>query len=139
MKSVENDNLILIVLNNDEDFISSIKDISIKYDIQNGIILTAIGQIKKFKLGFYQKGNYIIKSYEKPYEIVNLTGNIIKNLENNFEFHVHTVLSDENMNTIGGHFFGGIVELISEIIISKNNFKIARVFDNSSKTKRIVF
>ena len=139
MKSVEEDNHILIVLKNNEDFISSIKDISIKYNIQNAIILSAIGQIKKFKLGFYQKGNYKIKSYEKPYEIVNLTGNIIKNFENNFEFHIHAVFSDENMNTIGGHFIEGNVELISEIIILKTNFKIKRIFDRTSHTKRIVF
>ena len=139
MKSVEKDNFILIVLKSDEDFFSSIKDVSIKYDIQNGILLSAIGQIKNFKLGFYQKGKYLTKSYEKPHEIINLTGNIIKNLENNFEFHIHAVLSDENMNTIGGHFIGGIVELISEVFISKTNFEISRVFHNLSNTKRIVF
>ena len=139
MNSREEDNLIFVVLSNGEDFFSSIKDVSIKHNIVNGIIISALGQIKKFKLGFYKNKNYIIRNFEKPYEIVNFAGNIIKNLEDDYELHIHAVLSDENMNTIGGHFINGKVELISEFIIIKTNFQISRIFDKSTNTKRIVF
>ena len=138
MNSREEDNLIFVVLSDGEDFSSSIKEISTKHKIVNGIIASAVGQIKKFKLGFYKNKKYIIRNYEKTYEIVNLTGNIIKNLEDKYELHIHAVLSDENMNTIGGHFIEGKVKLISEFIIIKTNFQISRIFDKSTNTKRIV-
>jgi predicted DNA-binding protein with PD1-like motif len=52
MNSREKDNLIFIVFNTGEDFFSSLIKICIKYRLENGIILSGIGQMKKFKLGF---------------------------------------------------------------------------------------
>lgn len=139
MKSLEKDKIIFIVLKADDDFFKSIEKICLKHNIKNGIILSALGQLKKFKLGFYEKdGNYSIQTYNNPHEILNISGNIIKNNDNNYEFHFHATLSNKEMITIGGHLFQGFVEVMNEIVIIKTNYDISRDFDESSKLKKVV-
>lgn len=71
---------------------------------------TAIGALKRAKLGFY---NQVKKEYQEikldsPYEIACCIGNIsIK--EGNPFVHAHAVLADKNGNTKAGHLLEGKV------------------------------
>lgn len=71
---------------------------------------TAIGAIKRAKLGFYdqQKHEYREITVDSPHEIASCIGNI--SLKNGKPFvHAHAVLADKNGNTKAGHLFEGIV------------------------------
>lgn len=84
-----------------------------KFAKEKGIkkaFFTAIGAIKRAKLGYYdqQKHEYITFPVENPHEIVSCIGNI--SLKNGGPFvHAHVVLADEKGDTKAGHFFEGTV------------------------------
>jgi predicted DNA-binding protein with PD1-like motif len=137
MISKEYDNIIFIKLNSNEYLFESLKKIFKKYKMKNAIILSGIGQLKNFTIGYFNiKLGYIKNIYNKPYELLNLSGNIIK-INDNYEFHIHAVLSDDKMKTIGGHLFNGKVEITNEIVLLKTYFNASRVYDNLNGLKKL--
>lgn len=139
MRSSENCNIIFIKLNTNEDFFKSLSTVCNKHRINNGVILSGIGQLKKFTIGYYKKNyGYITKNFLKSHELLHLSGNIIKN-NDDFEFHIHAILSNEEMKSIGGHLINGKVDITNEIIILKTNIKISRNLEKSTGLKKIKF
>lgn len=120
MKSIENNNIILIRLFSDEDIFLKIKEVCSRYEISTGLILSAIGQLKEFELGFFhkEKNKYISEKFSMPYELLTLSGNVCYQ---NGEYipHLHAVLGSEKKNTVGGHLIKGKVEITNEIILLK--------------------
>ena len=97
MQSKERNNIIFIQLNTNEDFFESLKIICEKHNIKNGIIISGIGQLKEFCLGYYKNNiGYLTKKYENPHELLYLAGNMCKN-NKDYEFHIHATLSNERM------------------------------------------
>ena len=142
MNSREKDDIIFIVLDSGDDFIPSLNKVCVKHRLDNGIIISGIGQMKKFKLGFYDnRSGYLTSKYHDPHEILHLSGNIFKKSKNcnEYEFHIHAILSNEKMETIGGHLIEGNVGVLIEIVIQKTYLNILRVLDKSSNLKKIVF
>jgi predicted DNA-binding protein with PD1-like motif len=126
----EKNNIIIIRLFPDEDIHENIKKVCSKFDIRTGIILSGIGQIKEFELGFFnkEKNKYVTKKFFLTYELLSLSGNVCYDNEN-FIIHLHVVLGDEKMNTVGGHLINGIVEVTNEIILLKcdmNSFDLLK-------------
>jgi len=72
-----------------------------------------------------------------PYELLHLSGNICK-INTNYEFHIHAILSNEKMETIGGHLLNAKVEITNEIIILKTVVDFSRIIENSSDLKKMV-
>ena len=89
MKSKEHNNIIFIRIDPSEEICEKIIEICKIYKIKNAIILSGIGQIEKVKIGFYNKeGNYHKTAFEKPLEILSLTGNISKQ-NKDYSLHSH--------------------------------------------------
>ena len=138
MISKEYENIIFIKLNSNEYLFDSLKKICKKYKIKNTIILSGIGQLKNFTIGYFNiKSGYIKNNYNKPYELLNLSGNIIK-INDNYEFHIHAILSDNKMQAFGGHLFNGKVEITNEIVLLKTYFNASRIYDNSNGLKKLI-
>ncbi|MDO8269504.1 MAG: DNA-binding protein [Candidatus Levybacteria bacterium] len=80
--------------------------------------VSGIGSVESAVLGFYHldKKEYRWKSFEYPMEIVSLTGNITQ-VESKPFAHIHTVLSDPEFETFGGHMKSSIVGATCEIFI----------------------
>jgi len=137
MQSKEKNNVIVIRLNSNEDFFKSLRIICEKHKIKNGVVLSGIGQLKNFCLGYYKKNSgYLTKKFMNPYELLHLSGNICK-INTNNEFHIHAILSNEKMKTIGGHLLNAKVEITNEIIILKIGIDFSRIIENSSGLKKM--
>jgi predicted DNA-binding protein with PD1-like motif len=135
MESKERNNIIILRLFTDENLHDKIKEVCRIYRVKTAIILSGIGQLKSFKLGYYNKEiNYVSEKFEKPYELLSLTGNIC-HYKGNYEAHMHSVLGSEKKDTVGGHLLEGIVETTNEIVLLKTDIDIIRRFEGNTGLK----
>ncbi len=138
MQSILKEDIILIKLNTDDDLFKSLEIICKKYSIKNSIILSGIGQLKKIKIGYYKKNyGYLIKKFNSPHELLNLSGNICKN-NKKYDFHIHAILSNDKMKNIGGHLFEAKVNITSEIVILNRFLDFKRIIESDSGLKKMI-
>jgi predicted DNA-binding protein with PD1-like motif len=132
MQSKIQNDLIFIRLFTDEDLYENLKIVCKKYQIQSAVVLSGIGQLKNFELGFLkEKGNYTPQKFSNPYELLNLSG-IVSEQNGEYKFHFHAILGGEDKKVIGGHLINGIVETTNEIVLMKSDAKIIRRLEKSS-------
>ena len=75
-----------------------------RHKVETAIVLSGIGQLKRFKLGYFkEKGNYAPQQFQKPHGLLSLAGSIF-NQEGKYNFHLHVVLGNEGKNVVGGSF-----------------------------------
>jgi len=138
METKEKKNIIFLRLFPDEDLNEKIKEACRIHDVKTGVVLSGIGQLKKAKLGYFkEKGDYTPEEFEKPLEILSLTGNICKQ-EDDYLLHLHIVLGNEKKNAFGGHFIDGTIGIIGEIVLLKANVEIKREYDDETGLKTLV-
>ena len=135
MQSKEKDNFIFIRLFPNESIIDELEKACKKHDVKTAIVISGIGQLKNFKLGYFKKKNdYIPEGFKKPYELLSLSGNITKE-GTDYNIHMHAVLGNENKNTVGGHLLKGLVEVTNEIVLIKTDFDIKRKIEEKTGLK----
>ncbi len=126
MQSKKKDNLIIVRLFPDESIYEKLEEVCRKYDVKTAIVLSGIGQLKKFKLGYFRKkGDYVSEYYEKTYELISLTGNICSS-KDGYEFHIHACLGNEKKEAMGGHLIEGTVDITNEITLLTTDMSIER-------------
>jgi predicted DNA-binding protein with PD1-like motif len=103
--------------------------------IESGVF-QGIGAVMSAELGFYHldKKEYEFKKIENLMEIVSMTGNVAL-VEGQPFLHIHTVLSDENLQTIGGHLKEAQVGATCELFLTKFETPVERVFDEETGLK----
>ena len=125
MQSKEKDNVVFIRLFPDEDIYDKLEEACRLHDIKTAVVLSGLGQLKKFQLGYFkEKNNYVPEKFNKPHELLSLTGNICTQ-NNDYILHLHAVLGDENKKTVGGHLLEGKVEVTNEIVILKTDIQLS--------------
>lgn len=135
MQSKEKDNLIFIRLFPDEDIHEKLIEVCKLHKVKTAVILSGLGQLKKFRLGYFKKkNNYASKTFDDPYELLSLTGNICYQ-NNDYIIHLHVVLGDDKKNTVGGHLIEGKVEVTNEIVLLKTRIRIDRRFEEETGLK----
>ena len=126
MQSQEKDSLIVARIFPNENVFEQLKIVCSKHSIKAGIVLSGIGQLGSVELGFFkEKGNYANQKFGAPLEVLGISG-IISKKENDFDFHLHISLSDEQKNAFGGHFISGVVSVTLELVVLKTEIKITR-------------
>ena len=139
MQSREKDELVFIRLFPDEDLHEKLKDACKTHKVNSAVVLSGLGQLKKFRIGYFkEKNNYVPELFNKPHELLSLTGNICKQ-NNGYILHLHAVLGDENKNTFGGHLLEGIVEVTNEIVLLKTDMKLKRKFEEKTGLQGLFF
>ena len=137
MKSKENKNIIFVRLFSDEDVNEQLKEACKKHDVKTAVVISGIGQLKSAQLGYFKtKGDYSPETYNKPLEILSLTGNICKD-KSDYTLHLHAILGDEKKNAIGGHFINGTISVTGEIVLLKTDIDIQRKIDDESGLKSL--
>lgn len=132
MQSKEKDGLIFIRLFPGEDIYQALKEACRKHRVETAVVLSGVGQLKQFKLGYFkEKGDYTPEEFEKPHELLSLTGSI-SNQEGDYNFHLHVVLGDEEKKVVGGHLIRGEVEVTNEIVLLKTDLKVKRKLEEST-------
>ena len=132
MQSKEKDNLVFVRLFPEEDIFDYLRDVCDKYNIETCVVLSGLGQLGSFELGFFkEKGDYVPEQFTKSHELLSLTGNISKQ-ENGYNFHLHGTFSDINKKVVGGHFIKGVVSVTGEIVLMKTDLKITRKIEEDT-------
>lgn len=132
MHSKQKDDLIFIRLFPDENIYEKLEAVCRKYQINTAVVISGIGQLKDFKLGYFkEKGNYTPEHFKTPHELLSLEGNIAKKDEE-YIFHLHATLGNENKETVGGHLIEGVVEVTNEIVLLKVNVRINRKTEDTT-------
>jgi len=132
MQSKEVDNIIFIRLFENEDILEQIKKSCKKHSVKTAVVLSGIGQIKNSKLGYFKKkGDYSPKKFNKPLEILSLSGNVIKKDDDHIA-HIHIVLGDEDKKAIGGHLLEGTISVTAEIALLKTSIKLKRKIEDKT-------
>ena len=139
MESKIKNNLIFIRLFPGDDLYKNLKFVCKKYEIQTAVVLSGIGQLKNFGLGYFKtRGDYCPNKFSKPHELLNLSGLIsrqnksVSSSRDKYKFHLHAVLGDKDKKAIGGHLIKGIVEITCEIILMKSDIIINRKLEEST-------
>ena len=132
MQSNEAGNLIFIRLFPDEDIYHELRKACEQHHVTTAVIVSGIGQLKQFELGYFQeKGNYVPETFEKPHELLSLTGNLSKQ-QGEYYFHIHAVLGNKAKQALGGHLIKGKVEVTNEIVLMKTNVPVHRRHEEST-------
>jgi predicted DNA-binding protein with PD1-like motif len=124
----------------DIDLLEGIKGLAKREKVRTGIILSAVGALKKaifrnlrilppdLKI---EKHHRLYFELEQPMEIVSLTGWMATNEDRDLEVHAHlsasTVIQDQII-TLGGHLTSGIITSIKVVVvigvIEESNIKV---------------
>ena len=132
MQTKEKDDLVFIRLFPGEDFYPSLTAACRKHRVETAVVLSGVGQLKQFRLGYLKgKGDYAPEEFDKPQELLSLTGNI-SNQGGDYNFHLHVVLGNEAKQVVGGHLIKGEVETTNEIVLLKTDLKVKRKLEESS-------
>jgi predicted DNA-binding protein with PD1-like motif len=102
----------ILRLDDGEDILESILK-SVKDSRSTMLICTGLGMITDFELGFFERGEYIRKSYTEPHELLSVQGAISGYGEH--RVHVHVSVADKEHRMFGGHLLGGKVWMSNEI------------------------
>ncbi len=94
----------------------------------NGGIIVGLGALSSYSLGFYNisKNEYLRKDYTDEVELISCIGNLAYRGEDPIA-HLHAVISNEKMETRGGHLFEGVISATGEFSIIKSNIKLNRL------------
>ena len=120
---------LIVRLKHDADVVQSITELAKNKGIEAGII-TAIGALKRAKLGYYDQKNHEYREIriDSPHEMASCVGNV--SLKDGEPFtHVHVVLADENGNTKAGHLLEGIVFAAEVQLCQLEGPKLERKYD----------
>ena len=109
----------LINIDKDEKVVETLTRFCDENGIKNAK-LSGIGAVKKTEIGAYDllKKEYIKREYSEILELLSLEGNVA--LKDGQPFiHAHVVLSDHNMQTLGGHLFETTVGVAGEFFLTQ--------------------
>ncbi len=129
-------NLIFVKMDKGEDLFSSLEKLIEIYGIKGGTVLSGIGMLRDFEIGYFNGKEYEKKFVEKNHELVALHGSI--SLEEP-RLHLHVGLAGPDHQIIGGHLFGGKVDPLLEITIAISTFPMKRVYNEKTNLKELSF
>ena len=113
------DNDYFIYIEKNEKVMDFLTQFCVDQKITNAKI-SGIGAVNNSEIGAYDtiSKKYIRKLFTEVWELVNFEGNVT--LKDGAPFiHAHVVLSDHNMQTIGGHLFETTVAAVGEFFLRK--------------------
>ena len=100
-----------------EEIVEALIDACRMHDINTAVVLSSIGQLEKFKLGYFvEKGDYSPTYFEKPHELVSISG-MINRIEESYIPHLHASLGSLDKNLVGGHLIEGAVKITNETVL----------------------
>ena len=137
MQSGIENNIIIIKLENNEDVFESLTYAVKEFNIRSGLILSGIGMLKEFELGYYSTAGYITRFFKIPHELISLKGSIAFGIEDDNQekllLHIHCALADDKQQVWGGHLHKAKVNVINEITLLRlENVQLTRIKNNTT-------
>jgi hypothetical protein len=128
-----NQNSFVIRIKRGEKIIESLAAFCNKEGIEGGFFY-GVGAVDETELAHYDVGKqkYSSLKFDKPLELINITGSIGK--EEELIIHAHAVLGDTDMQTIGGHLVEAKISGTAEIYLTKTE-KLTKKKDSQTGLK----
>ena len=121
----------ILRLDDGEDIIDSILK-SARDSRSTMLICTGLGMITDFELGYFEKGEYISKSYSEPHELLSIQG-VISGYGDH-RVHIHVSVADREHRMFGGHLLRGKAWMANEIgILRLDGVRSTREIDPEKK------
>lgn len=129
MKYLKSGNKYVVRIDKGEEVVYQIQKICIENNITAGSI-TGLGGTNRVVVGLLDTthNEYVSKQFIGSFEISSLMGNISK-MNNEMYLHINIVISDENMNSFGGHLNQCYISSTCEIIIDAIDLEINRRYN----------
>ncbi len=128
------DNIVVAKLDHETSIFKSMEKILKDLDRESALIVSGIGMLKDFKLGFYnsEKGEYQWESFDEPMELVTLGGSI----SDEGTIHLHASVSGKDHVLSGGHLEGGeVFNVVELVMLVFNGMVLSREYDEERKMR----
>lgn len=112
MEVARKEAFVLLRLEHGEDILESIKQTT-KDERSTMVIVSGLGMISEFEIGYFDSGSYLKKSYDEPHELLALQGTI--STEGEPRIHMHVTVANKKHDAFGGHLMCGKVWMSNEI------------------------
>ncbi len=85
--------------------------------IHSAVILSGIGMLRDFTIGWHGPGGYEKQEFSAPHELLSLSGNVNLKPDGSVFIHPHVALSEQNLTARGGHLFSATVHNTLEAVL----------------------
>lgn len=111
---IEN-NVLVAKLDDGEDLFRSLEKIMNEIDHKSAVVMSGIGMLRDFKIGFYNRdtGGYEWEEFKEPKELLSLNGSITEE----GSMHLHVEVGEKDHDVSGGHLEGGKVFNVTELTL----------------------
>ena len=110
--------ILFIRMEDGENFYEKLYEALDKYSIESGIILSGIGMLRDFTIGWFNGNEYEKEKISTPHELVSTSGNVSL-VDNQIFAHIHAALANPERKLVGGHLFDGIVNNTVELFVKE--------------------
>ncbi len=117
MQSAIEGQYIIMKLEDGEEVFGSLDKLIEEHSISSGIILSGIGMLREFEIGYFEGKEYRFQRFVEPMELLSMHGSITTEPE--LIIHIHVSLGNGKYEVFGGHLKGGVVNSLNEITILK--------------------
>jgi predicted DNA-binding protein with PD1-like motif len=108
-------------------------ELAVKEERSTMLVVTGLGMISDFELGYFDRGDYVRKEYPDPHELLALQGSVAS--EGEPRIHIHASVADKEHRAFGGHLMRGKAWMSNEIgLLRLEGHTSRRVLD---KDKRV--
>jgi hypothetical protein len=115
MVSARGKNCIALRLEDGDDFFPALREAM--GEVSTAAIVSAIGMLRDFELGWHGPEGYVKKLFREPFELLSITGTINIQADGSPFVHAHASLSGPDYSAVGGHLFHGTVNNTCEIFL----------------------
>jgi predicted DNA-binding protein with PD1-like motif len=111
MQCSEDKGVIIIRLFTEESLFPSLAEICRLKQVQTAVIVSAIGQIKEFILGYFNGEKYLLYQSPMTHELISISGIISRSSQGtDYDFHLHAAVANSSHQVYGGHLKQAVVQ-----------------------------
>jgi len=100
-----------------DDFLPLFKHTLQDQGIHSAVILSGIGMLRDFIIGWHGPEGYEKHQYKDAHELLLLSGTVNITPDGSVFVHPHATLSEQNLTARGGHLFAGTVNNTLEAVL----------------------
>lgn len=123
MQVLEDGDTVVVRLHEGEDFFSTLEEALRKVDLRHGVILTGVGMLKDFELGWFDHATrgYVKRTFGTPHELVAMSGTVAVSADDEAKVmpHVHVAMAGPDLALVGGHLWRATVTVLNEVSIRR--------------------
>ena len=96
------------------------------------LVVSGLGMISEFELGYFDRGNYLKKRCDEPHELLSMQGTVAT--QGDPRIHIHVTVASREHDAFGGHLMRGRAWMSNEIgLIRLDRLTSSRTLDPEKK------